>query len=201
MRRAASRTRGRPTSASPRSARATYWPRTSPPAWRRCEPADLDPGAALLVRLSTVTPERLTWLWEGRLPRGKVVTLDGDPSVGKSTLGVTLAAHITTGKPWPDGSPCERGNVLVLSAEDGLADTIRPRLDAAEGDPDRVDALTAVRTVTDTGEVVQRPPTLADVPAIRGAIWRTRAVLVVVDVLMASCPARWTATGTRTCAP
>ena len=97
------------------------------------EPDDDTGPAPVLVSLADVTPERLTWLWEGRMPRGKLVVVDGDPSVGKSTLAVTLAAHVSTGKPWPDGAPCEAGDVLILSAEDGLADTIRPRLDAAEG--------------------------------------------------------------------
>jgi putative DNA primase/helicase len=153
---------------------------------------DDQPGedAAVLVSLSTVQPEELQWLWEGRIPRGKIVTLDGDPSVGKSTLAVDVAAHVSMGKPWPDGVPCEQGDVLILSAEDGLADTIRPRLDAAGGDPARVHALTAVRSVDDNGKILERPPTLADVSQIRTAILRTGAVLVVIDVLMAFLPGK-----------
>jgi hypothetical protein len=151
---------------------------------------DVQDDGAVLVSLASVEPERLTWLWPGRLPAGKIVTIDGDPSVGKSTLAVDLAAHVSTGKPWPDGATCERGNVLILSAEDGLADTIRPRLDAAGGDPVRVDALTAVRAVDDEGKMYERPPTLADIAQIRAAILRTGAVLVVIDVLMAFLPGK-----------
>ena len=143
-----------------------------------------------MVTLSTVEPEQLRWLWDGRLPRGKLVVIDGDPSVGKSTLAVDLAARVSTGKPWPDDAPCEAGEVLVLSAEDGLADTIRPRLDAAGGDATRVHALTAVRVLSDDGEPIERPPTLADIGAIRAAILRTGAVLVVIDVLMAFLPGK-----------
>jgi hypothetical protein len=149
-----------------------------------------EPDTAVLVPLSSVKPEELRWLWEGRLPRGKLITIDGDPSVGKSTLAVDIAAHVSMGKPWPDGAPCEQGDVLILSAEDGLADTIRPRTDAAGGDPARIHALTAVRTVNDKGKAVDRPPTLADITTIRHAILRTRAVLVVIDVLMAYLPGR-----------
>ena len=149
-----------------------------------------DDHAAVLVPIDSVQSERLQWLWEGRLPRGKLVTLDGDPSVGKSTLAVDIAARISRGEPWPDGASCKRGDVLILSAEDGLADTIRPRLDAAKGDPARVHALTAVRSPAEDGSVIERPPTLADIPAIRAAIVRTQAVLVIIDVLMAYLPGK-----------
>ena len=54
----------------------------------------VSPDTAVLVPLSSVEPEELRWLWEGRLRRGKLVTIYGDPSVGKSTLAVDIAAHI-----------------------------------------------------------------------------------------------------------
>lgn len=138
----------------------------------------------VLTRLADVAPERLTWLWDGRFPRGKLVILDGDPSVGKSTLTVDWAARVSTGKPWPDDAPCDPGDVIIMSAEDGLADTIRPRLDAAEGEPARVHALTAIRSGED-----ERTLTLADVATIEQAVRQAAAVLVIVDVLMAYMPA------------
>jgi hypothetical protein len=147
------------------------------------------PGG-VLVTLADVTAERVGWLWPGRLPAGKLVTLDGDPALGKSTLAITFAAHVSTGRAWPDGTPCPVGDVVVLSAEDGMADTIRPRLDAAVGDPTRVHCLTGVRTVAEDGEITTRPPTLADVVAIREVIQRTGALLLVVDVLMAYLPGK-----------
>jgi hypothetical protein len=79
-------------------------------------------------------------------------------------------------------------DTLVLSAEDGLADTMRPRLDAAGADPMRVHALTATQTVTDDGTLT-RPVNLADVEVIRQAVQSTGARLVIVDVLMAYLPA------------
>ncbi len=126
------------------------------------------PGEALgavTVTLAAVQPEHVQWLWPGRLPLGKLVVLDGDPAVGKSTLAVDLAARVTIGTRWPDGTDCPAGDVLILSAEDGLADTIRPRLDAASGDPARVHALTDVRYREDDGTVRTRTPTLADAGA------------------------------------
>jgi hypothetical protein len=144
----------------------------------------------VVVRLADVEAERVSWLWPGRLPAGKLAVLDGDPGVGKSTLAVAVAAHVSTGTAWPDGSSCLAGDVLILSAEDGLSDTIRPRLDAAGGDPARVHALTEVRYVDDGGEARSRPPTLADVDVIEGAVRCAGAALVVVDVLMAYLPTR-----------
>ena len=91
------------------------------------------------VQLSTVSPKQVSWLWPGRLPRGKVVVLDGDPEVGKSTLCLDLAARVTAGRAFPGEDIVTVGpsNVLVMSMEDDLEDTIRPRLDAAEADVER----------------------------------------------------------------
>lgn len=148
------------------------------------------PLGGVTVNLADVVPERVDWLWFGRLPLGKIVVLDGDPSVGKSTLAVDCAARVSTGHAWPDGAPNRRGAVLLLSAEDGLADTIRPRLDAASGDPSGVDALTEVRYRDEHNVIRTRPATLADLDDIEDAVRRTKAVLVVVDVLMAFLPGK-----------
>ncbi len=141
-----------------------------------------------LITLSTVAAEHVSWLWPARLPAGKLVVLDGDPAVGKSTLSVDLAARLSTGTSWPDGAPCPTGDVIVLSAEDGLADTIRPRLDAAGADPARVHALTEVRYFDAEGTLSSRSVTLADARLIEQAVVKVGARLVIVDVLMAYLP-------------
>lgn len=136
---------------------------------------------ALGVLLADVRPERVSWLWPGYLPCGKLVVIDGDPGLGKSALTLDLAARLTTGQPFPDGSMTEPRGVLLLSAEDGLADTIRPRLDAAGADLTKVLALTGIPE--GDGE---RPVTLPDdLPTIEQAIQRISAGLVVIDPLMA----------------
>lgn len=139
-----------------------------------------------LVTLADVTPERVSWLWPGRLPVGKLVVIDGDPSTGKSTLTLDLAAHVSTGNAWPDGAPGVRGDVLLLSAEDGLADTIAPRLHAAGADLQHVHALTEVPTRDDEGNDRMVPPSLPrDILTIKLLVQRHQVKLVIVDVLMA----------------
>jgi hypothetical protein len=134
------------------------------------------------ILISDVEPERVDWLWRGRIPKGKLTVVDGDPALGKSALTVDLTARVSAGMDLPDGTLCEAAGAVIASAEDGLADTVRPRLDAAGGDPSRVLSLA---TVTD-GEGLERPLTIPeDVPIIEEGIGRVEAVLVVVDPLMA----------------
>lgn len=132
-----------------------------------------------IISLADVQPRRVSWLWPGRFPLGHLVMLDGDPGVGKSTLALDFAARITAGRPWPDGEYCKRGNVLLLTAEEGLADTVLPRMLAAGGDPSRVVVLTHIPT-----EGGGRLPSLpADIPYIQEVITQRRVRLVIIDVL------------------
>jgi hypothetical protein len=81
-----------------------------------------------LVWLDTLLPESVDWLWPGWLPAGRLVVLNGDPGLGKSTLTLDVAAQITTGAAFPGGVSREPTGVAILSAADGAADTIRPPL-------------------------------------------------------------------------
>src|SRR5262245_30682212 len=81
------------------------------------------------VRLATVVPQPVEWIWPGRIPRGKLTLVIGDPGLGKSFFGLDVAARISRGATWPDGGRAPGGTSVILSAEDGLADTIRPRLE------------------------------------------------------------------------
>jgi hypothetical protein len=137
--------------------------------------------AAILTSLDTVPPERVSWLWEGRIPLGKLTLLDGDPDLGKSTMSLDLAARVSRGQSMPDGSPgLGPADVILLSAEDGLADTVRPRLDAAGADCTRVSVFTVAIPGGD-----DLPSIPDDLGALRQAITGRNAVLVVVDPLMA----------------
>jgi hypothetical protein len=145
-------------------------------------PADARPRAEV-VALSDVRPRPVRFLWEGRLPLAKLSVLAGPPGNGKSFVTLDIAARVSTGSPWPDGRPgCGPGSVLILSAEDDPADTIRPRLDAAGGDPARVRHVPAVR---DRGGR-RRCPTLEDLPLVEEALDALPdARLVVVDPISA----------------
>ena len=146
-------------------------------------------NGVILTRMCDITPERVSWLWDGYLPAGKLVTLDGDPGIGKSTLALEIAAVVSCEGRWPDGTACRHGgDVLILSAEDGLADTIRPRLDAAGADVTRVAAIEGKAIEDPDGNRVLRPLTLADIADLEHAIIDTEARLLIVDVLMAYLP-------------
>lgn len=98
-----------------------------------------------LVRVSDVEAKPVDWLWPGRIAKGKISLIAGHPGQGKSTLTVSIAAIVSSGGMWPvDKVAAEQGNVVILSAEDDIADTLRPRLMAAGADIDRVQVLKGV---------------------------------------------------------
>lgn len=148
-----------------------------------------DSSGPVLIRLSDVKPERLQWLWPGRIPLGKLTVIAGDPGLGKSLITLDMAARVSSGTPWPDHREAENpaGSVVLLSAEDGLADTIRPRLDAAGADVQRIMAMQAVRHRVGTGEAEERMFCLAgDLPALDRAIDDNPDTrLVVIDPITA----------------
>ena len=144
----------------------------------------------VVVRLSDVQPEPVRWLWPGRIPRGKLTLLVGDPGLGKSLQALDMAARVSTGTLWPDALdvPNPAGGVVLLSAEDDLADTIRPRLDAAGAEVSRIIALEAVvQRNPQTGAAMRTPFCLAtDLPALESAIEQVGDCrLVVIDPITA----------------
>jgi putative DNA primase/helicase len=101
---------------------------------------------AVLSRVSDISPTKISWLWPGRIPLGKLTLFAGDPGLGKSFVTLDIAARITRGERWPDGqNTCEPGSVIILSAEDDGADTIRPRLEAAGARLDKIHILEAMQ--------------------------------------------------------
>jgi putative DNA primase/helicase len=100
----------------------------------------------IVARLaSDITPRAVEWLWPARIPRGKLALLGGHPSEGKTLISLYMAAVVSTGGRWADGTQAERGQVLILSAEDDAADTIVPRLMAAGADLAQCHIIEAVR--------------------------------------------------------
>lgn len=91
-----------------------------------------------LTPASAIRCQPIRWLWPGWLARGKLHVLAGAPGTGKTTAALALAATITRGGRWPDGTVAPPGRVLVWSGEDDPADTLVPRLRAAGADLGRV---------------------------------------------------------------
>ncbi|MEJ5342064.1 MAG: AAA family ATPase [Thermogutta sp.] len=124
----------------------------------------------VIINLEEVVATPVEWLWDKRIPLGRITLLVGKPGQGKSFLTCDFAARVTTGTPWPDSSPCQKGSVLMLTLEDDPADTIRPRLDAMHADVTRVRILKAVNYRDIDGARRQRGLTLADLPVIEKAL-------------------------------
>lgn len=141
------------------------------PEWR---PTTDSAATGVGLVMAAVRAEPVRWLWPGRIPAGKLTVLDGDPGLGKSCVTLDLAARVSTGREMPDGSAGASGGVVLASAEDDPADTVRPRLDAAGANCERVLAL----RVAEYG-------TIAQTDVLRAAIERVGAALVVIDPLMA----------------
>jgi hypothetical protein len=101
-------------------------------------------------RLSDVRMRPIEWVWHGRIARGKHTTFAGEAGVGKSTFLYWIAATISKARVWPcDEGEAPAGSVIILSAEDGAEDTIKPRILAADGDATKVHVITATKNDED----------------------------------------------------
>src|SRR5262245_569469 len=114
----------------------------------RREQAETRNDAIQVVRLADVEPRPIEWLWSGRIAAGKLTLFAGDPGLGKSQIAINIAARVTDGGEWPDGGTPPIGNVVMLSAEDDVADTLRPRFEAAGGHLDRCHVVRGIRSET-----------------------------------------------------
>jgi hypothetical protein len=136
---------------------------------------------ASVIRLSDVEAESIDWIWPGRIARGKKTLIAGDPGEGKSTVTIDIAARITRGSTWPDGGRAPQGNVLILCAEDGITDTVRPRIDRQGGDASAVYVLEGVRD----GSGVRHLNLALDLAALEQAIVQVQPQLVIIDPITA----------------
>ncbi len=143
--------------------------------------------APILKRLSSVEPEAVEHLDDGRLVLSKLTLLVGDAGIGKTHIALACAANVTRGRPIfppalsPGSRPRPAANVLAFIGEDGLADTIRTRFDDAEGDPDRFVVLTGLLTANEDGRVVEGEVDLKQLDVIEQALGDVRPALVIVD--------------------
>jgi archaellum biogenesis ATPase FlaH len=109
-----------------------------------------------LIHLTDIEPKQVDWLWHNRFPMGKLSLLVGDPGVGKSYLTLFIAAVVSNGEFWPDLPDdyhrAQKGSVLLISSEDDIADTIRPRLDALGADVTKIIAMEGIAITNTKGE-------------------------------------------------
>ena len=98
-----------------------------------------------ITAASTVEPQEVDWLWPGKIALGKLTIIAGYGGCGKTFLICDLAARISSGRPAPDGQQFRQGRVLIATGEDGLADTLVPRLIAHEADLSRIDFIEGVQ--------------------------------------------------------
>lgn len=157
------------------------------------EPVTIQPptatSRAIFRRVSDIQAKPIRWLWEGRIARGKVSMIAGNPGLGKSQVAASTAAVVSTGGTWPvDGTPCEVGNVVILSAEDDPEDTIRPRLEAAGADLSRLFILDAIveETLADGPEIRRGFDLKSDLSRLGAMLEEIGgAALVVIDPITA----------------
>jgi RecA-family ATPase len=97
-----------------------------------------------LINMDNVEMIPIKWLWKNRIALGKLSIIAGPPGLGKSQITAALCAHITAQKPFPDRFIADKGDVLIISAEDDVQDTIKPRLIAAGADLKRCHFLDGV---------------------------------------------------------
>lgn len=119
-----------------------------PPERREASARQTHEDSTLVSRCAAdIEPEAIEWLWPGRVAIGKQTLIAGEAGLGKSQVSIAMTAAVTTGGCWPCAEGrAPLGNVIILSAEDGEADTVSPRLEAAGADRRRVHIVSAVHS-------------------------------------------------------
>ena len=132
------------------------------------------PDSVPMIRMSNVQQTAVHWLWYPYIPFGKLTILQGNPGEGKTYFAMYLAAACTNRQQLPNGELLEPFNVIYQTAEDGLGDTVKPRLIEAGADLDRVlviDDRESMLTLTDN--------------RIERAIRENQAKLLIIDPIQA----------------
>jgi RecA-family ATPase len=130
------------------------------------------------MTLSEVEPEEVDWFWEPLIPYRMLTIMEGDPGIGKSYLAMHIAAEASRGGRLPNGDRLHKQRVLYFSAEDDPAFTIRPRIDAMGGDPDRIRFQAKYSPFNDRG-----------LRQARSEVRETKPDLIIIDPLYAYVPA------------
>ena len=128
-----------------------------------------------LIKMSEIESQEIEWLWYPFIPYGKLTIIQGDPGDGKTTLVLNIAAKLSNGIGIDEAMQIsEPINIIYQTAEDGLADTVKPRLEAARADCEKV-------VVIDESE---KSLSMVD-ERLEEAIIRTNARLLILDPIQA----------------
>jgi len=88
-----------------------------------------------IINMSDVESKEISWLWYPFIPYGKLTIIQGDPGEGKTTLVLNIAAVLSKGQGLDEHMKPEQPlHIIYQTAEDGLADTVKPRLEKAQAD-------------------------------------------------------------------
>jgi hypothetical protein len=142
-------------------------------------------GGIDAVRASTIEMKEVRWLWDKRIPLGKLTIFDGDPDLGKSVVTVDIAARVSTGRDFPDGAKCDPAPVIMCNVEDGADDTIVPRLDAHNADLDSVYLFSSVPSSSNGKDSTKRLLDLPrDVEMLEELVKEKEAKLLIIDPVL-----------------
>lgn len=132
--------------------------------------------ALKLIHMEDVQTREVNWLWYPYITYGKITVIEGDPGEGKTTLALTLAALLSRGQPLPcdEDIPYEPISIIYQTAEDGIDDTIKPRLEKANAD------CSKIRVIDET----EKELSMTD-ERLEQAIAETNAKLVILDPIQA----------------
>ncbi len=140
-----------------------------------------------MLTLSTIPSRPLRWLWPNRIALGKVTLFLGPTGAGKSLVTLDMAARVSSGKSWPNApnEENEPGGVLLLTGDEDLSDTVRPRLEAAGANLDRIQVIDTNDADNTIDAIENQPLTLPEnIQAIEDAIKNTpECRLVIIDPL------------------
>lgn len=128
-----------------------------------------------IINMADIEATEVKWLWYPYIPYGKITIIQGDPGEGKTTLILNLAAMLSKGEKLPESKRVsEPINIIYQTAEDGLADTVKPRLEAAKADSKRIMVIDETNIELSMTDI-----------RLETAISQTNAKMVILDPLQA----------------
>lgn len=128
-----------------------------------------------IINMADIEATEVKWLWYPYIPYGKITIIQGDPGEGKTTLILNLAAMLSNGEKLPESNDeSEPINIIYQTAEDGLADTVKPRLEAAKADSKRIMVIDETNIELSMTDI-----------RLETAISQTNAKMVILDPLQA----------------